>query len=234
MYFWPRFFMKPLEVTQKERELFGLKADELGFVTSTPKKEPQESKPTKPKQSPTPPFEISLNNFNPDMTGIYSSSPNTSLLSLNSTNLSLNNTFSTSFNTSSQNISLSNSWTSPNKSSLIGTPEWTQENSSFRKRNISKIKQLSPSIIDEKSLNEYLKSYDEKEQRQEQLKEVELQQQNTSGSPWSLSQAGYEQKMSYQLSADLPALNSNSDNSLSLLISPSNKAVNTVRFICLF
>lgn len=228
--------MKPIEVTEIQRKLLGIKENEIGFKIYTPK---IDDKADEIKLPPTPPFEIQFNSTSnssfansPQMFSDKSST-NTSLFANNSLNSLQNNSFNSSLNSTFNSTSAS-SWIYHRNNSASSSPlngeDGKFNSSSFRLRRSTPGK--SKPIVDGESLNKYLKEFEEREERTEELRQAEKQQQNQSytSSPWGMasSRINSNEQVGYQFFTNTSSGKEEIEKQLSLTTSPSAKALDSV------
>lgn len=236
LYVWQKYFMTPIELTAMQMKAFGVKPNELGFKECKPIICEQKSNTS---TDSFPPFELS------QVSDLDRHS------SLNSTALSNGNISALSDGTSAQNSSLnttSTSWvferqlnpfltTSPNSST--DEPINTSASGLVRLRKTNtKLNASDRCVTNEKDLSKYLKDFEEREERYEELLQAEKRQErNNSNTAWNTSPTQLSSvidesnKTSYQFATDSPSrLNSTEFDSLHTS-SSSSKAMDAVIYI---
>lgn len=209
LYVWEKHIMTPIELTPIQMQLFGVNANEIGFKEYITMKSEENIKTSMPA---TPPFELSL------MSDLDKHS------SLNSTALSNGNISAMNDVLSSPNSSLnttSTSWVFERPNSFLPiTPSLSTDeplNTStsgllrLRKSN-TKLNNSEPSVTNEKDLNKYLKDFEDREERYEELFQAEKRQErNNSNTAWNFSPTQLSpvlddsnNKISYQFAIDSP------------------------------
>lgn len=178
--------MKPIELTEPEQMLLGIKKNELGFATYVRKVEPAKDKTALNTPVKKPEIQISPN-FS------ISASPDMAYRSLVQSPMSPTSPATSPFNTSSSNASVStSSWlynANSNSSGGKGIPgafsHSTSPTNALRKRNVVFRMPEDEIIKDSRSLKTYLDDYEELESKLGQLKDAESKQ--STETSWNVS-----------------------------------------------
>jgi hypothetical protein len=233
--------MSPLELTPIQIKLFGIRKGEIGFKECNEIIAEEKSSTSSATQA-MPPFEISLT---------YDFDKHSSL---NSTALSNGNISALSDGLSSPNSSLNTTSTSwvyerGSNSFLPITPPLsgddvinTSTSSLLRlRKTTNKMNSSDRSVTNEKDLQKYLKNFEDREERYEELLQTEKRQErNDSNTSWNFSQTQLSpviddsnNKTTYQFAIDSPSRLNNVefDNLNASPSSSSSKAMDAVIYI---